>query len=79
MTVANADSKVIGSQGQVDILKLQAQAKEDDRLINTQGDVDINKIGATGDEQRKTMQEQTRQTAKDRTNQRSFSRELAAR
>ena len=47
--------------------------------ILTQGDVDVNKIGATGDEERKTMQEQNRLTAKDRANQRTFSRELAAR
>ena len=43
------------------------------------GDIDKEKIAATGDDTRKTMSAQTRETAKDRANQRSFSRELAAR
>ena len=47
--------------------------------ITGQGDQDVRKIETTGSQERETMGEATRQTAKDRANQRQFSRELAAR
>ena len=58
----------IGAQGDVDISKIGAS-----------GDQAVRQIGAQGDSDRATLGEQTRQTAKDRANQRQYSRELAAR
>ena len=43
------------------------------------GDIDKEKIVTTGEQTRETMGAQTRETAKDRANQRQYSRELAAR
>ena len=47
--------------------------------IGAQGDQDVRKVAETGKQTRETMGAQTRETAKDRANQRSYSRELAAR
>jgi hypothetical protein len=47
--------------------------------ITGQGDQDVRKIESSGGQDRETMKQATRETAKDRANQRQYSRELAAR
>ena len=80
----------IGAQGEVDLSKIGASGTEQRKGIEAQGSVDIGKIGAqgavdidkinaAGKQERETMGEKTRQTAKDRTNQYSFANQLAAR
>ena len=71
--------KGIATQGDVDISKIGATGDEQRKGITTQGDVDIAKIGEAGEQERTTMQEKTRQQAKDRTNQYSFANQLASR
>jgi len=62
------DKEKIGAQGDVDVTKIGAS-----------GDQAVRQIGAQGDSDRSTLSQATRETAKDRANQRQYSRELAAR
>ena len=71
--------RTVETQGGVDIAKIGATGTEQRKGITAQGDVDIAKIGAAGTEERTTMQQKTREQAKDRTNQFQFANQLASR
>ena len=69
----------ITTQGSENRLQIDAQKEAEESLIGTRGRDERETVKAVAGEERETMGEATRQTAKDRANQRQYSRELAAR
>jgi uncharacterized glyoxalase superfamily protein PhnB len=78
-TQGDVDVNKIGATGEQERESIKTQGSVDIDKIGAQGDVDISKIGAAGEQERATLQQKTREQAKDRTNQFQFANQLASR
>lgn len=78
-TVGGTEMQRERQAGDMALEQITGQGDQAVRQIGASGDEAVRQIGAQGSQDRETMGEQTRQTAKDRANQRQFSQELAAR
>ena len=78
-TKGQEERKGLETQGGIDLEKIGATGEQERLTVGAKGEQDRLGMQTKGEEDRKTMSAATRETAKDRANQRQFSRELAAR